>query len=156
MDNTRFENYIIRTGIGHSPNKLTAFDRALIAARVSDYNLIKISSILPPNCTFNDDVMLSGGALLPSAFCTRYSDKIGETISAAVAIGIPRKNDDFGVIMKHSSLLNKIETEEIVRSLAQQAMYDRRIPLLDIVSASTECLVESSEIYCVFATVSLW
>ena len=35
------------TGIGHT--KLAAFDAALHAAGVSNYNLIKLSSIIPPN-----------------------------------------------------------------------------------------------------------
>jgi arginine decarboxylase len=149
-------NYVLRVGVGHSPNRLAALDRALIAAGVSDYNLIKISSILPPNCSRQNDITLSKGALLPSAFSVIYSDKAGETISSATAIGIPKNSHDVGILMEHSEFSSKVETEEIVRSLALQAMKDRDIPVLEIVSIAVECRVGCSEIYCAFATVSIW
>lgn len=156
MDALYLRNYIFKVGVGHGLYKLTAFDRALSMAGVSDYSLIKISSILPPNCLRQNDITLPKGMLLPSAFATIYSDKIGETISSAVAVCIPKNTTDVGVIMEHSSISSKIEAEETAKALAVQAMQDRGIPFSEVISTAVECTVETHEKYCAFATVSLW
>ncbi len=150
------KNYVIRTGVGHASHKLGAFDRALILAGVCDYNLIKVSSILPPECEMQNVISLSKGALLPSAFASIYSNTLSECISAAVAIGIPANRSDVGVIMEHSSYNCKEKTEKLVRKFAEIAMIDRNIPVEKIVSCSTQIKVETEEFYCAFATVSMW
>jgi len=40
---------IITTGTGEGPTPLAAFDKALLDAGVANYNLIYLSSIIPPN-----------------------------------------------------------------------------------------------------------
>lgn len=156
MDFISMKNYVLRVGIGNSCNKLNAFDRALIDAGVSDYNLIRVSSILPSNCLYQKKITVQKGMILPSAYATCFSDQIGDTISSAVAVGIPENDDDIGVIMKYSGHVGKEETENIVRKLAIQAMQDREIAFSEISSVAVECFVETSEICCTFATVSMW
>lgn len=39
----------IRAGIGEGPTSLAAFDSALVAAGVANYNLLCLSSVIPPN-----------------------------------------------------------------------------------------------------------
>ena len=150
------KNYVIRTGIGHASHKLGAFDHALILAGICDYNLIKVSSILPPECELQNVISLTKGALLPSAFASIYSNTLGEWISAAVAIGIPVNRSDVGVIMEHSSYGCKEQTEKLVRKFAEIAMNDRNIPVKKVVSCSIQVNVETEEFYCAFATVSMW
>lgn len=150
------KNYIIRTGVGHASHKLGAFDRALISAGIYDYNLIKVSSILPPECELQNAISLGKGALLPSAFACIYSNTLGECISAAVAIGIPANKSDVGVIMEHSSYNCKEKTEKQVREFAEIAMNDRNILLEKVVSCSIQIKVEAEKFYCAFATVSMW
>lgn len=150
------KNYVIRVGVGHAYHKLGAFDRALKSAGVCDYNLIKVSSIFPPECETQKDIFLAKGALLPSAFASIYSNILGEYISAAVAIAIPTNKSDIGVIMEHSSCAPKEETEKIVRNFAESAMYDRNIAIKNILSRSIQIKVETEEFYCAFATVSMW
>jgi len=149
-------NYILRVGIGHSTNELTAFDRALITAGLSDYNLIKVSSILPPRCSLRKEITHPKGLLLPSAFTTICSGKISDTISSAIAVGIPSDSENVGVIMEHSAHSSKDEAEEVVRGFAAQAMQDRKISYSQIVSIAIDCCVKLPEIYCAFASVSMW
>lgn len=156
MEFSLMKNYILRVGTGNSCNKLNAFDRALISAGVSDYNLIRVSSILPPNCLYQKEITVQKGMLLPSAYAECFSDQIGDTISSAVAVGIPENSNDIGVIMKYSGHASKEEAENTVRKLAVQAMQDRKIDFSEILSVAVQCLVEISEVYCVFATVSMW
>lgn len=152
----RLNHYTLYSGVGHASGQLNAFDRALNAAGVSDYNLVKISSILPPNCQREGKILLPKGLLLPTAMATIFSDIVGTRLSAAVAVAIPQNSNDIGVIMEHSTHSAKKETEEQARTYACQAMNDRHIKIKDIVSISTECYVELAEYYCTFASVSLW
>ena len=149
-------NYTMRVGIGHSRSELNAFDRALISAGVSDYNLITISSILPPRSMYQDDIALPKGSLLPTAAASIFSEGQSDTIAAAVAVGIPVDEDDMGVIMRYSNFTNKDNAEAVVRSFAKQAMEDRGIFIKKIKSIAIECRTTTSEIYCAFAAVSLW
>lgn len=150
------EKFIIRTSIGKCNHRLGAFDDALLQAGVGNYNLIRVSSILPPECSLVDDITLSKGALLPSAFASIFSADVGTTISAAVAVGIPQDPTVNGVIMEYSAIAPKSETEETVRNYARQAMMERGSVIKDVISAAVEVTVASNEIYCAFATVSMW
>lgn len=142
------------TGCGNHP--LEAFDNALLNAGVGDYNLIKVSSILPPKCQFREDITLDKGAILPSAYAVIYSSEIGATISAAVAVGIPADHSTNGVIMEYSALGTKADAEETVRSYVKQAMGVREIQISKILSVAAEIQVTSSRIHCAFATLSMW
>lgn len=51
-------NYILTSGIGHGDFKLTSFDDALISSGVFNYNLVKVSSILPAHATLKDRIEL--------------------------------------------------------------------------------------------------
>lgn len=149
-------NFIIRAGIGHASHQLGAFDRALVQAGVDGYNLIQVSSILPPRCTQQQGISLPKGALLPSAFTCAYSSTIGEIISSAVAVAVPCDKSKYGIIMHHSQHGTKEETEKLVREFAEEAMRDRDIEIDKIISASTEVKANSTDIHCAFATVSMW
>jgi len=42
-------NIQVSGGIGSGPTELSAFDQALVRAGVANYNLIYLSSVLPPD-----------------------------------------------------------------------------------------------------------
>ncbi|MHA1728229.1 MAG: pyruvoyl-dependent arginine decarboxylase [Promethearchaeota archaeon] len=43
-------NYFFATGVGFHDNKIISFEYALRMARCEKYNLVPVSSIIPPNC----------------------------------------------------------------------------------------------------------
>jgi hypothetical protein len=45
---------------GHS--KLTAFDNALLKARIGNVNLLRVSSILPPQAEYTPDLTIAPGS----------------------------------------------------------------------------------------------
>lgn len=150
------EKYIIRASVGLSSHSLGAFDDALLRAGIGNYNLIKVSSILPPACVLEDGITLARGALLPSAYASIFSAEVGATISAAVAVGVPVDTSANGVIMEHSAFASGLETEAKVRIYVKQAMHARNLEIKDVISVSSEVTVISNEVYCAFATVSMW
>ncbi len=78
---------------------LNAFDNALLDAGIGDVNLIKVSSIVPPGVeVVMDKPTLPRGALVPCVYAERTSERKGEVIAVALAVGIAE--DGFGVVME--------------------------------------------------------
>lgn len=101
------DKYIITKGKGNSKYDLNAFDNALLDSGIADYNLVKLSSILPANCQKVDSVDLPKGSFLHTAFSKYVENRPGMTISAAVAIGIPKDRSLSEVIMEASGDYNQ-------------------------------------------------
>ena len=146
--------YFLVAGSSEGYTELNSFDGALLNANIGNTNLIKVSSILPPNCEFIEPVPLPYGAIVPIAYASITSQLEGEVISAAVAVAIPEDNEKPGLIMEYSSRGRHKDIEEIVRNMAKKGMELRGEKLKEIKSISIEHRV--SHIGTAFAGVVLW
>jgi arginine decarboxylase len=70
---------------------LNAFDNALLAAGIGNINLIKVSSILPPEVPVIELPKIKPGAIVPTAYAAMTSETPGETVAAAVGYAVPSK-----------------------------------------------------------------
>lgn len=93
--------YTMVAGMGRGKTQLTAFDNALQYAKVGDYNLIKVSSILPPKAKESKKIVVEKESILPIAYGSIVSEEIGKEIVAAVGVGIPKNQGEIGVIMEY-------------------------------------------------------
>ena len=146
------KKYFVTAASSEGNTKLTAFDGALLKARVGNTNLLRVSSILPPGCEFTPDLIIPAGSLLPIAYGAITSTEPGQLISAAVGVGI--KKDSFGVIMEFSGHCSKEEAEDAVTRMVEEAFTMRGLDLDEVKLASTEHRVV--KIGCAFAAVPLW
>jgi arginine decarboxylase len=146
------KKYFLTAGSAEGNSELTAFDAALLKARVGNTNLLKVSSILPPGCEHDPDLVVPPGSLLPIAFGCIVSEEPGEKIAAAVAVGI--RENSFGVIMEFSGRCSAEEAKAEVVAMVKEAFRIRELPLDEIKVAATEHVVE--KIGCAFAAVPLW
>ncbi len=144
--------FMVTAGSAEGKSELTAFDNALLKARVGNVNLIRVSSILPPGAEFTPGMQIPPGSLLPIAYGSIVSDVPGELISAAIAVGISQ--DTFGVIMEFSGKCSQAEAEAAVAAMVKEAFISRQMELKDIKVAATEHRVK--EIGCAFAAAPLW
>ncbi|MHA1615908.1 MAG: pyruvoyl-dependent arginine decarboxylase [Candidatus Njordarchaeales archaeon] len=68
--------------------ELNAFDACLVKAGLPQVSLIKVTSILPPNIQLvRNPPLLPLGCNVPSIYAYVASDKPGEKIAGAIAIG---------------------------------------------------------------------
>ena len=148
------DKFFLVSGIAEGPTILNSFDNALLAAGIGNTNLIRISSILPPNARQISPVPLPYGSLVPTAYSSENSNVPGDLIAAAVAIGLPQKEDQPGVIMEHHSRGSAKDCEEVVRQLVRSAFEYRGIGLKEIRSIAVETKV--IKLATVFAGVVLW
>ncbi len=145
--------YALVVGAGEGRSELTAFDAALYDAGVGNYNLVKMSSIMPPGAKpsqLHDD--LPPGSLLPVAYGAITSAVPGETISAAVAAGIT--GTTYGVIMEHKGRAPREVIEREVTAMVREALTRRGLPIQEIIVASAEHAVGT--VGCAFAGIAIW
>ncbi len=155
MENVLQPNrYLLVGGSGAGPSLLNAFDRALQAAGTGNFNLVKVTSILPPGASEGSLGELHPGSIVFSAMGSITSDKPGEIISAAVAAGVPDDERLAGVLMEGSFRVPRDEAEQRVREMVRVAMEDRRIEYYRIKSLAVEMKVDT--LGAAMASILLW
>ena len=148
------KTYFLVSGASEGYTPLNAFDGALLNAGVGNTNLIKVTSIVPPHCKEIQPIKLPQGAIVPIAYAYISSDMPGEIISAAVAIALPKDEDQSGLIMEYSARGRREEIELIAKNMAYEGMKIRRQETKEIKSISAEYKVK--KIGAAFAAVILW
>lgn len=91
----------LTAGKAEGPYKLNAFDNALLDAGIGDVNLIKVSSILPPDTQLQDLPKFDAGSMINCVLAHAYSDKEGDLISAVISVAI---GEDLGCVVENSGI----------------------------------------------------
>jgi arginine decarboxylase len=132
---------------------LNAFDNALLAAGIGNINLIKISSILPPEVPVIDLPKIKLGALIPTAYAAMTSETPGETIAAAVGYAVPDDPAKNGVIMEYHGVATRAEAERQIHAMLDEAFRVRGELVRDKRVFSVEHTVE--RVGCALAAITL-
>ncbi|MDK9701004.1 MAG: arginine decarboxylase, pyruvoyl-dependent [bacterium] len=146
--------YFLAAGAAEGWTVLNSFDGALLAAGIGDVNIVKMSSILPPNALEVTPFKLPGGALVPAAYAAYTSSEPGERIACAVAVAIPEDPTLPGLIMEYEGRGTKQDIEEHVREMARKGMETRNRTIKEIKSIAIEHKVD--HIGGIIAAVILW
>ena len=142
----------VTAGAAEGTTELNAFDNALLAAGIGNLNLIKVSSIVPRGADLLDAPPVTApGALAPTVYSVVHGDTAGETICAAVGIGIGK--DSYGMIFEHHGT-SREETERIVGGMVEEGFARRSLPLERLVVHVAEHRVK--RVGCAVAAVVLW
>ena len=144
-------HFVLVAGRGRGKTSLNA---ALFDAGVAQFNLVKVSSVLPPAVAERARIELPPGALLPIAYGTISSSEAGLRITAAVAAALPQHQEDHGVIMEYSGDAGPEEARELVIAMAEEAMRLRGLPIREIKTKAVS--TEVSGPTAVFAGVALF
>jgi arginine decarboxylase len=132
---------------------LNAFDNALLAAGIGNINLLKISSILPPDVPVIDLPKIKPGALVPTAYAAVTSEVPGETIAAAVGYAVPDDAAKNGVIMEFHGQTTREEAERAIRAMLDEAFRVRGEPIREMKVLAVEHTVERAG--CALAAITL-
>ena len=95
------KRFWVTSGIGMDKSQLNAFDLALMDAKISECNLVMVSSILPQDAKEIEPIKVTPGAI---TYCvmSRMDGTSGETIGAGIGWGWVGKNEDrFGIVYEH-------------------------------------------------------
>jgi arginine decarboxylase len=156
---------LLESGFGQAPNavwasagaaegdtELNAFDNALLAARVGNLNLIRVSSVLPQDATvLEEPLQIMPGSLVPTVYSVQVSAAPGEVVAAAVGIGV---GDGSHGMIYESHGASRSEVEATVRKMIDEGFARRELRLKEVIVRSIEHKVE--RIGCAVAAVVLW
>ena len=98
--------YFLTKGVGIHKHKLNSFELALRDAGIQKFNLVSVSSILPPNCKkvsiskgLED---LSPGEIVFCVMARNESNEPNRLVTASIGIAIPKNsNMQHGYISEH-------------------------------------------------------
>jgi len=139
-------------GAAEGDTELNAFDNALLAARVGNLNLIRVSSVLPQDATVLDEApQIIPGSLVPTVYSVHVSARPGDTVAAAVGIGVAEGSHGM-IYESHGASLGEVEAT--VRRMIDEGFARRGLHLKEVIVRSIEHKVE--RIGCAVAAVVLW
>ena len=145
--------YSIVSGSGESEYELVAFDKALMDAGIGDYNLVQVSSIIPPCCEYRNVIDLVKGSILYAAYAKK-TVRDGEVGSTAVAVAFPKNDAENGVIFETSA--NGNDAEVRVKGMCTEAMQNRQREIKDIHSSSIILHGKNGLYTCGISAVVMW
>ena len=92
-------------GKGRHKEKLASFELALRDAGIAPFNLVKISSILPPRCDIIPRTegmkLLAHGQILFLVMSESSTDEAFRQISASIGVAVPDDNQYYGYLAEH-------------------------------------------------------
>lgn len=154
--------YAMSSGVGVSSKRLPSFDKALIQAHVGNYNLVRLSSILPAGCKEVpiEDIQdhIKEGSLLPTAYATISCSEYGMRIASAIGIGFPKDESKVGVIMEFSGEgIDADEAVDIIDKMIDEAFEERGWELGSKKTNAIDAVVDKrGETVTTFACVAEW
>ncbi|MFH0936155.1 MAG: arginine decarboxylase, pyruvoyl-dependent [Candidatus Woesearchaeota archaeon] len=94
-------------GVGIHKDKLASFEAALRDAGIAKYNLVYVSSILPPNCKIISKEkgvkLLKPGQILFCVLARSETNELNRLISSAIGVATPKNNNHYGYLSEHHS-----------------------------------------------------
>lgn len=99
--------FFLTKGVGIHKNYLQAFELALEKAGISKFNLVSVSSILPPNCKkiSKEEGLkyLRAGEIVFVVMSRNATNEPNRLIAASIGCAIPKDPNQYGYIAEHHS-----------------------------------------------------
>jgi arginine decarboxylase len=100
-------------GVGVDKDKLASFEMALRNAKISQFNLVSVSSIFPPNCKLiprsKGVKLLQPGQIVHCVLSRTQTDEPYRRIASSVGLAVPRDKSKYGYISEHHSFGKKAQ-----------------------------------------------
>jgi len=97
----------VTKGYGVHNARLASFELALRAAGIEKYNLVSVSSILPPNCKIvpKDEglLQLKPGGIVHCVLARNDTNEPHRLMAAAIGTAVPVNKENYGYISEHHS-----------------------------------------------------
>ncbi len=113
------------TGVGHHEDALVSFELALRDAGIEKFNLVYVSSIIPPKCEIveKDEGLryLFPGQIVFCVMAKMTSNEAGKTIYASIGAAIPEDDKLNGYLTEYYGYCD--ENEDVGRYAEDKAEY---------------------------------
>lgn len=92
-------------GVGVDKNRLSSFEKALRTGGIEKYNLVNVSSILPPNCKIiskNQGLrFLNPGQIVFCVMARADTNEPNRLVSASIGLAVPIDEKNYGYLSEH-------------------------------------------------------
>ena len=99
------DELFLTKGVGQHKEKLVSFEMALRDAKLASFNIVRVSSILPPNCrivTIKKGLgKLSPGQIIHAVIAEASSNESHRLMAAAIGVAIPKNRGTVGYLSEH-------------------------------------------------------
>jgi arginine decarboxylase len=107
------QKMFLTRGVGRARDKLASFEAALRHAGIAPFNLVKVSSILPPGCKIVSrqkgvDTLLPGQIVFV-VMSENQTSEPHRLISASVGVAVPADKKQYGYLSEYHSFGEKEE-----------------------------------------------
>ncbi len=94
-------------GVGVHREKLSSFEMALREAGIAQFNLVRVSSIYPPNCRIvpreEGLQLLQPGEVVFAVIAEMATNEPGRRVAASIGVARPADRDKYGYLSEHHS-----------------------------------------------------
>lgn len=101
------QKLFLTKGVGIHKDKLASFELALRNAGIEKFNLVAVSSILPPNCKIISKeeglTLLKPGQIIYGVFARNETNEPNRLVSAAIGVAMPKDSNNYGYLSEHHS-----------------------------------------------------
>lgn len=115
------KKFFLTKGIGRHKEKLTSLELALRDAKIGPYNIVKVSSIIPPGCknvSSEEGIKyLSPGQIVFCVLSENSTDEKGRIVVSSVGVAQPDNPNLHGYLSEHHSFG---QTEEEAKVYAEK------------------------------------
>jgi arginine decarboxylase len=110
-------------GVGVHREKLTSFEMALREAGIAHFNLVRVSSIFPPNCkivTKEEGLpLLQAGEIVFAVLAEMSTNEPGRRIASSIGVARPADTDKYGYLSEHHTYgQTELEASDYAEDLA--------------------------------------
>ncbi len=94
-------------GVGKHREKLSSFELALRSAGIAEFNIVRVSSIFPPNCkviSIQEGLKrLTPGQVVYAVMYDNATNEPHRLVAASVGLAIPANPSQYGYLSEHHS-----------------------------------------------------
>ena len=110
-------------GVGIAKHELQSFELALRDAGIEKFNLVNVSSIVPPRCEIIPKIkginLLKVGGITHCVLSRNSTNESNRLVGAAVGVAVPKKKESYGYISEHHCFgAAKKDLDDYVEDLA--------------------------------------
>ncbi len=107
MDNLVPRNVFFVKGVGRHTEQLRSFEEALRDAGIAQFNLVTVSSIMPPHCEIVSQseglVYLRPGEIVFCVLARNATNEANRLVAASVGCALPADRNNYGYLSEHHS-----------------------------------------------------
>jgi arginine decarboxylase len=135
-------------GVGKHKERLTSFELALRDAGIAAQNLVRVSSIFPPNCKLitrkEGLTYLSPGEVVFAVVAENSTREAHRLVASSIGLAIPADRSTYGYLSEHHSFGEK---EDVAGDYAEELAAEMLATTLDVDFDADKSWDEKKEVY---------